>query len=419
MFLILSTFANAMELQVEELPSGDSIVLVQDARSDVVTMEVRFPVGDFSPAWQATHLDEIWSFQAYDPDGALRLRAEALAAEVGSVVSNRSATLGAICLREDMLACATLLGDILHSDALERDELKRHRRTQWGDWEGLLSDPEFVLRQAAEQALFVKGDPRRMDVEKPRRLDLRVARDPSAKEAVLALPNRLMGFSGNLSLDDAVALTALFRLPEPSERGPEWTVELPALSDDVPATVEAELPELTQVHFTMFRAGLVYEDEHVPHQHVAHHVLVGHFYSRMYRALRHDSGLSYGVSGSNFFGLSEPCYRISSSSKVETGDQAIAVMRETMSTYASEGITVEEHEQAVSHLLGLHAIRSSTPWSLTSTALHEVQFGLERDHLGALKRAAAELSVEEINAWIASFYDPEAWSLVVVRPETD
>ena len=417
MLLTLLTAASAMELQVEQLPAGDHIVLVQDPRADIVTMAVRFPVGDFSPAWQEAHLDEIWSFQFYDPEGELRQRAEALAADVDVDINSRNATISATCLREDMRGCAELLGETLHTTRLDKDELKRARKGQKADWKGRLTDPEFVLRQAAERALYAEGDPRRDDVEKPRRIDVGAARDASAKTQVLSQPGRLLGFSGNLSMAEAQELSALFRLPQPTEPAPEWTVQVPPVQLQEPATVEVELPDLTQIYFAMFRPGLTHADENIPHQYIAHHVLTGHFYSRMGRALRHDSGLTYGVSGSNWLGNTEPCYRIGSYSKLETGEEAIEVMRQTMATYAAEGITEQEREQAVSYLLGRHAVSNPAPWNLMWDHVAELQFGWEREHYGQLKRAAAELSLEQVNAWIAEFYDPTQWSLVVLRPE--
>ena len=417
MLLTLLSAALAMDLQVVELPAGDRLVLVQDTRADLVTMTARFPVGDFSPVWHAEHLDEIWRFQILDPEGELRRQADALAADVDLTVNSRNATIKATCLRDDMRDCAVLIADTLQNTTIDRDELKRARKGHRTEWKMRLSDPSFVLRRAAEQALYTESDPRRSDVEKPRKPSLRVARDASIKNAVLQQPGRLLGFSGNLSLDEAQELVALFALPEPTVARPEWSVVLPPLKAAGATTIEVELPDLTQVYFALFRPGIVHGDENIPHQYIAHRVLVDDFYSRMSRALRHDSGLTYGVSGSSWMALSEPCYRLTSYSKLETGEEAIAVMQETLADFAAHGITEEEREQAVSYLLGKHAVANSAPWGLMWDRINELQHGWERDHYGEMKRAAAELSVDEINRWIAEFYDPQQWSLVVLRPE--
>ncbi len=416
MHLAIVASALAFEAQVEELPSGDTLIVVEDDRADLVKMVVRFPVGDFSPYWQDEHIRDAWGYQYYDSEGVFRQRAEDLVADIDLYSSSRTATISALCLREDMAACAQLLSDILLSTDIDVDELKRSKKGQKAGWKARLSDPEFVRRQAAERAMYVEEDPRRRDVEKPAKVSTKAQDNAEAKMAIVTVPDRVVAYSGNISLEEARALTEGL-LPESTSRLPEMEITLPDLAERDVGDVVVELPELTQVYFSLYRPGLVHGDPHTSHQSVAHHVLVGHFYSRMSRALRHDSGLTYGVSGSDWLGNSETCYRLSSYSKVETGEEAIDVMRDTLATFHVDGITETEREQAISYLLGEMARSNQAPWNLRWDRVSEITQEWPEYYYRDLMLATQELSVEDINGWISDFYDPANFRLVKVVPE--
>lgn len=417
MQLLLLSAAFAYEAQVVELDSGDTLVVVEDHRAELVKMVVRFPVGHFSPYWQDHHLRDVWGYQFYDSEGVYRQRADDLVADIDFDINARNATASALCMREDLEPCAELLADMLLSTDIDVDELKRARKGQKAGWKGDLQDPEFVRRQAAERAMYVEDDPRRRDVEKPVKVSTKAKANAEAKMAVVSTPGRIIAFAGDITLEEARALTESL-VPAATERLPEMDIVLPDLADNDRRDIVVELPELTQVYFSLVRPGLIHGDPHHAHQMVAHHVLVGHFYSRMGRSMRHDSGLTYGVSGSSWIGLSEPAYRLSSYSKLESGDEAIQVMRDTIATFHADGITQEEKDEAVSYLMGKMARSNQAPWSLMWDRIGELSYGWPEDYYRDIKLSTEELTVEDINAWIAEFYDPTAFQLVKVVPES-
>ena len=415
MFFALLSPAAAYEAQVETLDNGDTLVVVEDDRADLVKIVVRFRVGDLSPYWRDNHLRDAWGYQYWDTEGLFRERAEELVADISLDVNSRNATISALCMKEDAQACADLLGDILRSEDLSKDELKRSRKGQSADWKSNLKDPEFILRQATQATFYVDDDPRAEDTQKPARVSTKASKNAAAKMAVVHTPDRILGFSGNVSLDEAKTL-AEGLVPDPIERLAEMDVVLPERAEHDGSEVVVDLPDLTQTYFRYYRPGLVHLDENTATQRVAHYILTGHFYSRMGRAMRHDSGLTYGVGSSSWLSNSETPYSLSSYSKLETGDEAVRVMRETLATFHAEGVTAEELAEAQSYLDGKLAMDNQAPWNLMWDRIDELSYGWPEDYYRNSKTASTEVTLEEVNAWIAEFYDPADFTLVRVVP---
>lgn len=396
--------------------AGTDALLVVDRRVPLVDITVQVPVGAAS-AWYREHSGEqAWTLQSYDADGALRARADALAVELNLSAGEHRSTLSVRALRRDADAVAALLRDVLTSASIDKDEAKRSVKGVKIGWESNLKDPEFRLSQAMARLFFSPGDPRRAPYEEP----AAPAKDPkkllAARDAMVQMAGRRIGFAGDIDRAEADRLARMILPPlasGPTDVGATWQEEL----GERPASFAEKMPALTQVYFALSALGIAYSDEDFPAFVVANHVLGGHFFSRLYVALRHEGGETYGARAGGGGGIEPGVYSLFTFTRVENRARTEEKLREVLSTFQRDGITEAERADAVSALQGERLIELQAPGDALDEVLRMDALGLPADFSDANLAAAAALSLEQVNAFIAEFYDPARFVMVTVEPE--
>ncbi len=392
------------------------VVLVEDHRVPLVMLRISFPAGDWSPWVRESGAAEAFALQLYDPEGSLRARADALAAELALSSDAFSTTLSMSCLKQDLPEALELVQDVLYNRDIDRAEIKRHKKAREIAWESREKDPNFVLEQAGRRALFAEGDARRYSAEAPPPMEREPAALAEARDALIRLDGRVVGFAGDVSRAEVEELS-LGLLP-PVEAAPEGLEpELLPVNTDIDAHAAVTLPALTQVYFALGRTGLSWDDEDYAAWLVADHVLGGHFYSRLYKALRHEGGETYGASTRRRGGPAPDAYALVTFTRTENAARTEEKLRATLETFYEDGITEEERAGAVGKLQGEQAFRTQAPDQVLDDWLWEAMRGLPPGWRSGLAERAAGLSLEEVNAFIREFYNPADFALVTVEPE--
>ena len=184
--------------------------------------------------------------------------------------------------------------------------------------------------------------------------------------------------AGDLTPDEARAFAATLLPPADAEPPDGLAERWGPLAEPGPGPLDTELANQTQVVLTWAAHAPPWNHEDWAALTVANHILGGHFYSRLYVALRHEKGLAYG-SGAHMFssGDQEGQMRIGTSTKVATAAEARAVVEGVMATFAADGITAEELDDAKGYLLGREAFRYQHPGAVLNQRLGEMDWGLE------------------------------------------
>ena len=241
--------ASGLAVESWTLDDGTTVALVEDHRAPVVSLRIVFPVGTWSPWVRRSHAEEAFEFQLRDPKAALRERARALAADLDLGMGPRTAGLRASFLREDLDAVAELIRDVFANRDYDRRELIAKRRADTFSWGLSARDPEFRLGQAAARRLFEPGDPRLLRWERPEPVERDAAKLAAARDVLVRLPGRVVGFAGAISRADAerVARTLLpAAAPDvPADLAPR----LGSMRAQAGADEELRLARLTQVYF--------------------------------------------------------------------------------------------------------------------------------------------------------------------------
>jgi zinc protease len=401
-----------------DVPEQGRVVLVEDHRAPLVELRLFFPAGQWSPWFRESGAEDGFDLQLYDPEGALRARVNALAAEVSMGADPYGATFTLRCLKEDLPDALELTQDILLNRDIDPAEIKRTHKNRDIAWQSQEKDPRFVLEQAGARALFAEGDPRRFAVEPPPEMITDSVALAEARDALVRLPGRVVGFAGDLTreeVDELVVGLLPPTEPAPGELAPGY---LP-LAVEVVEDHSVTLPNLTQVYFGMGRPGLTWGDEDYPAWLLADHVIGGHFYSRLYVALRHEGGETYGVGTTADGGHAPNPYGMWTFTRTENAQVTEDKLRATLATFHADGITAEELEGAKGNLSGRRAFRTQSPGQVLGDWIWESARGLPPGWRASVAERAEALTLEEVNAFIADFYDPAAFGLIKVEPEPE
>jgi zinc protease len=402
------------EPQTWAVDSSTTGVLVEDHRAPLVELRLVLPVGMWS-AWPPRSYDvgAAWDLQFRDARGALRARADRLAADVSFSNDAHSFALAVGCRREDLDSVLVLVRDILANRNLDVREVARRNRTNVIDWKSGQRNPDFMLGLTARRLLRRENDPRAWPL-KPWRIGSDVARLTAARDSLLRFPGRFIGFAGDLTRAETERLAAGL-LPQAMSPPPELLgsgLKPVRPPDQRPRDVVVPLPRLTQVYFKYVRDALPLGDPDWPALLVANHVLGGNFYSRLGTALRHKGGYTY--SANSGFGV-EPdttMYEIGTYTRTAAADTVERKIREVLATFRERGITEEERAAAAGYFVGRRAFLRQSPAQVLDRFLWERARGLAPGARDAAVDRAAALSLDEINAVIRRFYDPAAFTMI-------
>jgi zinc protease len=416
-----ATPADSTTPQEWALDPGTTVVLIEDHRVPVVDVRIDFAAGSWSPWFVESHAGEAFTAQMDDAAGAFRHRAAVLGIEVVLRTGSMSSTLAFSCLREDLAPALDLVREILTGSRIDRRELARRRRASSIEWQASLKEPGFRLEQAFGRSLFRGGDARRRRYEKPPRPSTDVGRLIAARDTLVRLNGRVIGFAGDMDRADAARLASGLlpaiddgRAPPPAGLAPAL---LPLVAPpDRPRRTTVALPRLTQAYFGVCRGSLSFSDPGYPASLIADAVLGGGFYSRLNVALRIAGGDSYGAETNVTGGVYAGLWSSTSYTRAANGAAAQAKLTDALQRFRAGGITEDERAAAAGHLLGELALGRQSPRQILDERLWEIRWGLPRGFNEAMARRAGALTLDEVNGFIRGFYDPALLTTVEVVP---
>lgn len=409
----------AFAVQEWQEAAGTTGVLVEDHRVPLVNVRVVFAAGSWMPWFRTSHAEEAFEIQLHDSEGELRRRADALAVNLQLDVGERSSTLWVACLKEDLPEALRLVRDLLANRDFDRRELGRQSATRKLGWATSLKEPQFVIAQAGARLLFVPDDPRREPFEKPDPLLGDPERLAGARDLLIRLPGRIIGFAGDLTLPEVRQL-AEGLLPPVSDELPAGLA--PQLGPITPASSRpphkaVHLPRLTQVYFAYGRESLSIRDPDYPASMIADHVLGGHFNSRLMVSLRQEGGETYGAGVHDDGGYDPGPYALGTFTRTENAAKTEAKLRAVLSRFHEEGITEEERSAAAGNAVGSRAFARQSPGQTLQEHLWEGRLGLAHGFNDRLAEQASRLTLDEVNAFIRRFYDPAGFTMLTLSAE--
>ena len=202
-----------------------------------------------------------------------------------------------------------------------------------------------------------------------------------------------------------------------AEAAPEGMEPVFLPLSELPESAVEPMDNLTQTYFAWFKAGPDWDAEDYAAWRVADHVLGGHFFSRLYVALRHDGGETYGASTRGSGSANTRAYSIGTFTRLENTATTEEKLRATLTTFHGEGISSEELAGAIGYLLGSRLRDKQSPGQVLNETMWELGNGRVMGWEDQLNEATEALTVEAVNAVITEHFDPSSFTMLKVTEE--
>ena len=389
---------------IETTPEGDTLVVVPDGRVDLIGLRLSLPVGRLSPWWWSANAAVAWHLPRADP--ALSARIDALMT-LTLADDDWNTTLSARFRTRDFDHAISALQDFLDGGEVDRGALQSWRSAGPGMWEV----PQSALTVMVQRLLLDPRDLRRVTAPNPPR---RLARLQRTRAALVGLTDRIIGFTGDVTVRQARESAAALLAP-PATTQPDDLAPVPVSIPPVPGGERTGwLPGGGQGAVVLARGSLSRTDPDYPALLVALHVLAGGVRSRLLVGLRHEAGLIYSLSAADGAGPIPGLMTISIPTRASQLTQTNQLTGSILADFIEGGITPVEQATAI-HALRLDA-RPATPDDALLAAMEALRHGWPLDHHQKAIDAAAVLSTAQINTFIAEFFSPEATTLLRVLP---
>lgn len=386
-------------------------VLIADHRAPLVELRVQFPVG-MASLWGIEHeLDRAFQTAPLDRDGEFERRIDRLTDGVSLWVDLYAAHASVSCHRADLERCVELLRELLDNEHVDRGRVRQLRRRTRLERSLAAQGPALQLDRAMAELLFAPRDPRRRAgaaawrETDPRKL-------AATRRQAIRLPGRRIGFAGDVTAEQALRLARRLLPPVATPTSIATESNFLPLSQPLPKAHDVPMRRLTQTFYRYARPSLSITDPDFPLLMVASEILGGHFYSRLYVALRHEGGDSYTASAQLSYAPETQYYSVTTFTRLENREQIEQRLRRALATFHQAGVTAAEREEALQALAGEQRFARQSPGQLLTRLFWERARGLPDGTVDRLVPLAASRSLAELNRFIRQWFDPTHFTMI-------
>lgn len=333
-----------------------------------------------------------------------------LAAQRGSRIESDRSGLTLRTLTTERDAAVALLARLLAQPSFPAELLARDKARTISALKESLTKPEVIADQAFSELLYGKH---------PYGAQLSVASvDAITREDLVAfhtnyyVANRaVVAMIGDASRADAdrIARQLTARLPQGAA-----LPELPPVV--IGKASEKRIPHASsQAHILIGEPALARHDPDYFPLIVGNYVLGGGgFVSRLMNEVREKRGLTYGVS-SYFDPMAQPGpFQIGLQTKSDQADEALKIVRETVTDYLRDGPTASELAAAKDNMIGGFALRIDSNRKILENIAAIGFYGLPLDYLDTWTKNVANVKTDQIKAAFNRKLQMDKLSTVVV-----
>lgn len=336
-------------------------------------------------------------------------RLESVGASLGIGGGFETSSIGAQALAEHLPLVLDILAEELLEPAFDPSELEKLKAQRSAALQQSEDSTRTRGMRALMQALYPPGHPLYFD-----------NLDTSLDAIAQATPERVREWWKRFYGPDRTILTIVgnvnaeevFRLVE--ERLGKWTpVGGPTMSVPVVPTraesgrIDVFVPSKSNVD--LFLGEQTSLDRTKPDWYAAmlgNRILGGGVSGRLFKRVRNDEGLTYGI-GSSIGGgrVAEP-WTISLTVNPNAVDRALDVTQQVLDDWYENGVTAAELEDAQTSLSGLFQVGLATNSGLASVLTQYETLGLGANYVPEHIRRINAVTVDEVNAAIKKYFAP-------------
>jgi predicted Zn-dependent peptidase len=148
---------------------------------------------------------------------------------------------------------------------------------------------------------------------------------------------------------------------------------------------------------------------------VGNFILGGNFSARLMQTIRDEQGLTYGI-GSRLSGIAVEHgghWRVGVSLSQADLERGIAATQKVVSDFIAGGVTEAELEEKQTTIAGTHVVDLATTSGLAARLLVNAERGFPVSYLDDYPALIKALTVEEVNAVLKRYLDPDALHIAV------
>lgn len=412
--------AQAIDIKQVTTDKGIKALLVEDYTLPIIAISISFKGGSSQdkPGKEGTLrlMTSLMDEGAGDLDStAYQARAEELGLEFGFSASRDSFSGGGRLLRSEREEAFKLIKLAINEPRFDADAIERMRDAIRSNIKSARKNPSSVGSEALREAIFKDHPYSRSTSGTEKSIDA-ITRDDiiAMNQKILSRETLTIGVVGAISEAELKsAIDDIFGdLPEKSSIQ-EIADITPALGDDISIAMPVPNASISIVYPAIKR-----DNPDFFAAHLMNHVLGGGaFSSRLYKAVREERGLAYGVS-SGLATLDHSAYFVAgTSTRAENREEAIQVIRDEINRTAEEGITKEELEKAKRYVAGSYAISNlDTSGKIASVLVALQTQNLGIDYIEKREKYIADVTLEDANRMAKQFFSGKP-TVVIVGPE--
>lgn len=422
---IITLIGSATAIEVHELktPKGLTVWFTQD--KSVPLISVSFSFQNAGSMTEAKGKDGLANATAQlMMEGAGKLNANAFREKMALVgarfgfEASRDRFYGTFVTTLRMKSQAIqLFKDALYRPRFDKDRVDLYKIQTRPQIIETMKQPEYKLGKMVRSVLYQNhpyerdGDPTLESIDALTREDMK-----SFLKTKLGKSNIIIGVCGNLSAQDVRALVdELFGDLPKTVKVDTKTYDTPDVSDHVYVIKQDNFP---QTQAMIIQKGLSHKDKDYWHLRLAISVLGQGFKSRLLQELREKKGLVYSIYASmsnsdhaNFVNISLG----TANGKVQ---DAITSTQASYDTFAANGITAQELQEAKESAIGSYVLGLSSTGAIASAlrGLQEINYPIT--YINDRSRLINSITLDAINAFIKSFFTAKPQTTFLIGEPT-
>lgn len=413
--------ATAGEIQRIELSNGLRLLVREDPRLPLISMTAVFRGGLLAETPQTngiTHLMAKSLLKGTTTRTAEQIAdtIEAVGGNIGSDSGNNSFSISLDVTAPDLKLGAELLSDVLVNATMPEKAVAREKEVQLAGIKDEEEQLTTVARNILREALFrdhpyaLRSHGSAESVAKLEQKDLLAFRD-----RYVVAKNGVISVFGNVAAAD---VKNLFEQTLASMKPGELALQGAASAMPIPKTAEVEsVKEKAQgVLMVGYRGADMFSKDRYPLELIDE--ASSDLGSRFFVRIREQMGLAYYVGSTQLQGLVPGMFAFYLGTDPQKLNAVKTALLDEIRKLGTEGLTPEELARAKKKLVGQQQIANQSNDSLGyMTALDEL-YGLGFDHYKSLEREIDGVTIEDVKAVAAKYFQQQPYVLATVRPSS-
>ncbi len=418
--LVASPVLGTDEIQTWFLDDGTEVLLLEDHRAPLVSIEVNFDVNRLMPWSVENSAQAAFVCQFFDTDRQIERKIESSSVYLSASMGWGRARIGGSSLAVDFPKLIELMQEVLENRDCSRKELQKWQRDRVISWRSTTTSPRTTLSQSAIKLLYPsEDDPRHGLFDRPASITRSAEKLFEIRDAVLTTPARNIAVSGSIGREELHELVEHL-LPKATDLNRFKDIALDPQKFTETKTAVTELKNLTQVYMALVRDSLPFVHEDYPAYLVVNQIVGGTFNSRLYQKLRHETGDTYSATlGSLFTTANRPgMLSLQTYTRVDNESDTERRLRSVLEEVHDHGVSDAELKQALAYLKGRLVFDKETPDQIVNLAAINKVSNLPANFRELTLEHASRMSLHEINRFARRYYDPTKFALVKVVPDS-